>query len=157
MAEIPDVNPLEIIEVDWGNPIRDRTLQRYDDEIERDNLVPLPASGDFAWIADIQTIQIYDGTGWVNVATGELSFLPLAGGTLTGALTTEAITANDAVNTNDDVRLNQGAVVTSYDPNPPSGPNIFEFQIRNAIMTDSASFPDDALGQDGDVGFKYGF
>ena len=67
MAEIPDVNPLEIIEIDWGNPIRDRTLQRYDDETERDNLVPFPASGDFAWIADIQEIQVYDGTGWVTV------------------------------------------------------------------------------------------
>lgn len=49
MPEIPDVVLGEIIDPDdWGNPIRDRTVQRYQDAAERDALSPAPAAGDLA-------------------------------------------------------------------------------------------------------------
>ena len=81
MAEIDDVVPGEPIEASWGNPIRDRTVQRYANAAERDVENPIPTSGDLAYLEDVGIVQ-YFTTVWVTLTTG--SFLPLAGGTMSG-------------------------------------------------------------------------
>lgn len=76
MPEIPDVVPGEIIEPDdWGNPIRDRTVQRYANEPARDAEHPTPADGDLAFIAtppEFGILQVYDSGQWREaiLATG---------------------------------------------------------------------------------------
>jgi len=68
MPEIPDVAPSEpILSGSWGNPIRSRTLQRYASATERDALVPLPESGEAAWLEDSGTLTIYDGSSWLEL------------------------------------------------------------------------------------------
>lgn len=71
MPEIPDVVPGEIIEPDdWGNPIRDRTVQRYATDTERDAEHPTPADGDLAFVAtppEFGILQVYDSGQWHEV------------------------------------------------------------------------------------------
>lgn len=67
MAEIPNVIPGEPIETNWGNEIRDRTLQRYQDITQRDLLIPIPIAGDLAYIIDDAQIQYYDGIEWLTI------------------------------------------------------------------------------------------
>ena len=91
MAEIPDVLPGEPIEADWGNPIRDRTAQRYLDAAERDTLNPVPVSGDLAYLVTPADLQFYNGAEWVTLLTealGLLAFLLLdsSNGPLTDTL-----------------------------------------------------------------------
>jgi hypothetical protein len=70
--EIPNVVTGEVIDADlWGNPIRDRTLQRYANEAERDSLNPAPTDGDMAFIQVPDTfetsVQVYDHGSWVAI------------------------------------------------------------------------------------------
>lgn len=67
MPEIPDVIPGEPVESDWGNQIRNRTVQRYTDATERDALVPFPVAGDLAWLDTEAAMTIFDGSTWVQV------------------------------------------------------------------------------------------
>lgn len=73
MAEMPDVVTGEIIDADlWGNPIRDRTVQRYADETDRDAKNPTPATGDLAALENASPtrsrFQIYWAGKWQVVA-----------------------------------------------------------------------------------------
>lgn len=79
MPEINDVLPLETIETQWGNAIRDRTVQRYVDNTERDNLTPFPAIGELAYITSTDQFQIWDGLAWIP-------FFPTTGGVVTGSI-----------------------------------------------------------------------
>lgn len=67
MPEIDDVVPGEIVESVWGNQIRDRTLQRYVDEVERDFLNPTPTAGDLAWLDNVESVQVFNGEDWVGL------------------------------------------------------------------------------------------
>jgi len=64
MPEIPDVVQGTPVASDWGNDIRDRTLQRYADATERDALNPLPTPGDQAYLDDSGAVQVWTGTAW---------------------------------------------------------------------------------------------
>jgi hypothetical protein len=67
MAEMPDVLTGEVIDADlWGNPIRDRTVQRYIDVAERDAEHPSPASGDVAYMsAEVDNyLTLFHAGGW---------------------------------------------------------------------------------------------
>ena len=66
MPELPNVVPGEPVESDWGNDIRDRTLQRYTDATDRDNRNPLPSPGDMAWLQDERRLQVYTPAGWTD-------------------------------------------------------------------------------------------
>lgn len=87
MPEIPDVIPGEIIDPDtWGNPIRDRTVQRYNSVEARDAEHPAPAAGDLAVIQSglaNSFFQIFKTGIWNAVAL------------LTGAVFTGAIQVGD--------------------------------------------------------------
>lgn len=68
MAEIPNVAPGETIESGaWGNPIRDRTVQRYASVASRDALNPTPTQGDLAYLEDTDRIQVFAIAAWVDL------------------------------------------------------------------------------------------
>jgi len=87
--EIPDVAPGETIQVSWGNPIRSRTVLRYPSAAARDASVPVPVSGDVAWLEDVNSLTLYDGSSWVAQVdqSDTVTFLRLSGGTVTGTTT----------------------------------------------------------------------
>jgi hypothetical protein len=64
VAEIPDVVAGTPVESNWGNDIRDRTVQRYADATERDVLVPVPVPGALAYLENTGIVTIYNGTAW---------------------------------------------------------------------------------------------
>lgn len=89
MPEIPDVAPGEVIESVWGNELRDRSLQRYADETERDFLNGAPIEGELAWIENINTMQVYNGADWIDLLDTDQSGFPWlsqTGGTISGVL-----------------------------------------------------------------------
>ena len=65
MAELDDVQIGETIAVEWGNAIRDRTIQRYANAAERAQLHPNPTEGDLSYLEDTNSIEVYDGFAWV--------------------------------------------------------------------------------------------
>lgn len=86
MPEIDNVASGETIEAAWGNAIRDRTVQRYTNSTDRDTSHPAPTEGDLAYLEDVNTLQFYSGSAWVNVLDTTSGYLPLTGGTLSGDL-----------------------------------------------------------------------
>ena len=66
MPEIDNVQIGETIAVEWGNAIRDRTIQRYANAAERDELHPTPAEGDLSYLEDTNSIEVFDGFAWVS-------------------------------------------------------------------------------------------
>jgi len=64
MPEIPDVVPDEVIEVEWGNAIRDRTVQRYDNVTDRSSAHPNPTPGDLAYMRDSGDVLVYHSGAW---------------------------------------------------------------------------------------------
>ena len=76
MAEIPNVITGEVIDADlWGNPIRDRTVQRYADDANRDSLNPTPSDGEMAYVPGTAIprsfFQIQFGGAWRGIATDQ--------------------------------------------------------------------------------------
>ena len=67
MAEIPNVVGGEIITDEWGNDIRDRTVQRYATVAARTAAHPSPIEGDLSYLQDSNTVDVYNGTAWVPV------------------------------------------------------------------------------------------
>lgn len=99
MAELDDVRIGETIAVEWGNAIRDRTIQRYADAAERDELHPNPTEGDLSYLEDVNSIEVYDGFAWVaGIPNQAVTTAKIAD----GAVTTDKI-ADQAV-TNDKLR-----------------------------------------------------
>lgn len=71
MPEIANVVTDEIIEVSWGNAIRDRTIQRYADSAQRTSEHPSPSSGDLSYLESDGLIYVYFASAWRKVATTE--------------------------------------------------------------------------------------
>jgi len=67
MPEIPDVVAGEPVQSAWGNDLRDRSVQRYDDATDRDTLDPLPDAGAVCWLDDPGALEVYTGTEWLRV------------------------------------------------------------------------------------------
>lgn len=67
MPEIDDVILAETITVQWGNDIRDRTIQRYADDAERASLNATPSDGDLAFMEDTGLVFVYFSTGWYQL------------------------------------------------------------------------------------------
>jgi hypothetical protein len=64
MPEMPDVVAGETIESEWGNDIRDRTVQRYTNLAERSSLVTSPLDGDLSFLEDSGTLSVYYAGAW---------------------------------------------------------------------------------------------
>lgn len=67
MPEMPDVVTSETIEVEWGNAIRDRTAQRYNDVTTRTSENGSPTEGDLAFMEDTGDLDIYYSGSWRHV------------------------------------------------------------------------------------------
>ena len=96
MPEIPDVIPGEPIESNWGNDVRDRSIQRYNDATARDSLVPFPQEGEPSWLDDPGVVEVYDGDDWVTIALEDLVVLK-TGSTMTGDLTLPELIATTRI------------------------------------------------------------
>jgi len=64
MTEIADVVPTGTIVATWGNAIRDRTLQRYDDDADRTSEHPSPTGGDLSYLDDTGDLAVYHSSDW---------------------------------------------------------------------------------------------
>lgn len=67
MPEIPDVIASETIASEWGNDIRDRTVQRYADSTERTADHSSPAVGDLSFIEATGDLDVYSSGAWRHV------------------------------------------------------------------------------------------
>lgn len=65
MPEIPNVVAGEPVESDWGNDIRDRSVQRYPDQTALEVSQPFPAPGETVWLDDPGIMQTFNGALWV--------------------------------------------------------------------------------------------
>jgi hypothetical protein len=66
MPEIPDRLPGEIIAAEHPNVLRQRAAQRYLDVAARDASVPLPETGEPAYLTSSGLLQVFDGSIWVD-------------------------------------------------------------------------------------------
>lgn len=113
MPEIPDVLVGELIEPDdWGNPIRDRTVQRYASVAERDTESPTPGPGDLSWLADDDQIYVYDGAAWLRVVVADDGADNVSIGTDAKTTATSLFVRRDASGTASAARL----VITTGSP-----------------------------------------
>lgn len=119
MPEIPNVVGGEAVESDWGNQIRDRTLQKYADQTALVASVPFPDAGMTVWLHNPGVLQFYDGAVWVvlatldDIATAVAAYLPLTGGTLTGNLAMDSQLQVNSPTDNAGIRVKSGSSVGS--------------------------------------------
>lgn len=64
MAKIPDVNPSETITDEWGNSIRDQTVQRYDSASDRTANHGSPEAGEVTYLADTGSVEVFHASDW---------------------------------------------------------------------------------------------
>ncbi len=67
MPELNDVTTGSTIASQWGNDIRDRTIQRYADAAERTTEHPSPTQGDLSYLADTGDVDVFGPSGWQHV------------------------------------------------------------------------------------------
>lgn len=82
MPEMPDVIGGETITVEWGNDIRDRTVQRYADAEARDTEHATPAAGDLSYLEDTGDVDVYHSGGWRHLGAQVAAIQMLAGGSV---------------------------------------------------------------------------
>src|SRR5690606_38313594 len=98
MPEIDNVQIGETIAVEWGNAIRDRTIQRYADAAERDELHPTPTEGDLSYLEDTNSIEVYDGFAWVAGIPNQAATTPkIADGAVTTAKIADGAVTNQKI------------------------------------------------------------
>lgn len=71
MPEIPNVVPAAEVESDWGNDIRDRTLQRYASSAARASAHSSPTPGDLSFLADTGLVYVYYDGAWTPIGQTE--------------------------------------------------------------------------------------
>lgn len=69
MSEMPDVATLTTISRDWGNDIRDRTVQRYSSVANRSTLHGAPVEGDLSYLADSGSVDVFHSGSWQSIDT----------------------------------------------------------------------------------------
>ncbi len=67
MAEMPDVIGGEVVSSDWGNDIRDRTIQRYATAAARTAAHLTPVDGDLSFLTDTGLVYVYYSGTWRTV------------------------------------------------------------------------------------------
>ena len=86
MSEMPDVISGETITSEWGNDIRDRTVQRYATVAARTASMPTPVEGDLSYLQDSNTVHVYNGSTWVKLAPVPVVTADIAASNITTAL-----------------------------------------------------------------------
>lgn len=146
MPEMPDVLAGEVIEVDWGNDLRDRSVQRYASSATRAASVPSPVAGDLSFLQDTGLVYVYT-TSWVPLGGPESvdGFADLSGVT-TGSYANIASTVSLTIPSNWD----QWKCVAwaSWTQNAASGGTYnVQFSIDGTTTTASGNLPNDAVVQ----------
>lgn len=121
MPELPDVISGEPVESNWGNDIRDRTLQRYVDAADRDAAVPLPVSGDLAYLDDVSMVTVSDGALWWPVG-GASEILSVNGTVAAAWLTVNGGTASFVIDFQPDVTGVVDGILIPEPYRPSGGP-----------------------------------
>jgi microcystin-dependent protein len=80
MPEIQNVVADTTIESEWGNAVRDRTLQRYADVTERTAENTSPSPGDLAYIENTGDVDIFHAGLWRHLGSQVGTMQMLAGG-----------------------------------------------------------------------------
>jgi microcystin-dependent protein len=80
MPEMVNVVPTDPIESEWGNDIRDRTVQRYTSSANRTSLHPAPTAGDLSYLADTGSVEVYHSGAWRAMLPAGV-VIPFAGST----------------------------------------------------------------------------
>jgi len=100
MPEIPNVVPGEPVEADWGNDIRDRSVQKYADLTALEASQPVPQLGELAWLTNPGYLVVCTdaaGPTWTPLldrTDGDGRWVLKAGDTMTGALTATKLTSS---------------------------------------------------------------
>jgi len=69
MPELPEVSPGEVIDSStFGNPVIERVVSRYPDETARDAASPTPSAGEMSFLADINAVEVFNGSAWIPAA-----------------------------------------------------------------------------------------
>jgi hypothetical protein len=113
MPEIPNVISNEVIASEWGNDIRDRTIQRYADAAARTAGHVAPVQGDLSYLNSTKGVYVYNGSTWVILVPD-------------GTITTAKI-ADDAVT----IAKLDGAIMSDYET------DVSNFDLTNPITTGS--------------------
>jgi len=150
MPEVPDVVPGEPVQSAWGNAVRDRSIQRYDDATDRDTLEPIPAAGAVAWLDDPGALEVYTGTEWLRVLDEAGGYRILA---LQGTAATPGISFLDAPNkgmfgTAGRVHLTPDGTDRYFRLWTSGGTAVAEFPAVNTLTT--AQAPNVNVGASGD-------
>ena len=143
MPEIPDVAPGETIQVSWGNPIRSRTVLRYASAAARDASVPVPVSGDVAWLQDVNEVTVYNGATWDSL------FTSTQGGPITAPISATSVRVPEAPFPIAAIMNEDGSVVAvSFDASSVIG--VSPDGSGNIVSEDSGGTP----GDGGFIGVK---
>lgn len=82
MPEMSDVVFEETIEEEWGNDIRDRTVQRYDSVATRTSEHGTPTAGDLSYLEDTGDVDVYHSGAWRHLGSPVATVEMLAGGSV---------------------------------------------------------------------------
>lgn len=80
MPEISDVILDEAIETEWGNAIRDRTVQRYASATARASAHSSPSAGDLSYLEDTGDVDVYHSGSWRHLGDAVGTIKMHAGG-----------------------------------------------------------------------------
>lgn len=80
--EIADVVLDEEIEEEWGNAIRDRTVQRYDDITTRTAENSSPTAGDLSFLEDTGDLDVYFSGAWRHLGVPVGTIIDHGGGSV---------------------------------------------------------------------------
>lgn len=80
MTRTPDVTANNPITDEWGNEIRDRTVQRYASAAARSSEHPSPEAGDMSYLADKGRVEVFHSAAWRAIgAVPTGAIIPYAG------------------------------------------------------------------------------
>ena len=121
MPEIPNVIGGEVITSEWGNDIRDRTVQRYATVAARTASIPTPTEGDLSYLQDSNLVYVYNGSAWVKlsvpVVTADIADATVTASKLAADSIAPFIHVDTAVSNTDTVLTTSHATVVSLTVN----------------------------------------
>jgi len=131
MAELPDVSGGDTVASGFTNQVKNRTTMRYASAAARDASIPVPVSGEVAWLVDVALVTVYNGAEWDSVGRDKLP--------ATVELNDVSLTLVSPINTNERIGLLSNIdtvnykwmfVVTGTIEAAISSPTTWEFRLR---------------------------
>ena len=115
MPEMPDVAPSEIVASEWGNDIRDRTVQRYTSGADRDAKNPTPQDGDVSYVptGSFNKLAIWHEGVWEDIVTAADGAI-LGGGFIVRRAATVSMGVRSLADAIMDFRQEDGSTVNRW-------------------------------------------